>query len=163
MFSRLYMEFKILKCCLRVKKSLKRKKKCTTIKSKTQIHFFGSMKDQMTRIQSFSKLRMPRHSHIHIFANQMSQKTSVPFFTIMANATQKIFSINICFFFKKWVWALRAHASAKRLPHLKNKNKTTHIFIEKNFYVLFAIVKMGLTFFETFGLQKFESRREISS
>ena len=43
----------------------------------------------------------------------MFQKAPFPFFT-NANGTQKFFSIKC--FSKRWGWARRAHASAKRLP-----------------------------------------------
>ena len=76
--------------------------------------FLEAMKVHMTRFQSFCKLKMLKHSQIQVVVSQMFQKMTVPFF-INANGTLKFFSIKMISF-KKWVWARKAHASAKRLP-----------------------------------------------
>ena len=61
--------------------------------------FLEAMKVHMTRIKSFYKLKMLRHTQIQIVASQTSQKTADTFFTD-ANGSQKLFSIKMFFFSK---------------------------------------------------------------
>ena len=82
----------------------------------------------------------------------MFQKAPFPF-SINANGTQKFLSIKC--FSKKWGWARRAHASAKRLPPLFGKK----FYLKKLLCIVCVCKKWHCRFFEAFDLPQYESVR----
>ena len=76
--------------------------------------FLESMKVQKIRIQSFCKLKMLRHAQIQSVKTAKCFRKRQSHFYKHKRCTSVLF--NKMFFQKKWGWAQRAHASAKRLP-----------------------------------------------
>ena len=112
--------------------------------------FLEAIKVHMTRMPSFFKIKMLRHTQIQIVVSKMFQKTAVPFFT-KAKGTQKLFSIKM--FFQKNGGGREGPRKRKALaPIFLEKS----ILIEKSFCVPFAFVKNGTVVFETFYLPQFE-------
>ena len=76
---------------------------------------------------------MLRHAQIHNVVSQMPRKSDSAIFYKRKRCTTVFFNR---IFFKKWVWARRAHASAKRLPPFFAKHS-----IRKNCCASFPFVK----------------------